>query len=267
MTSFNKVNVTKFYDKLEEVHKNNNFTSDRIWNVDETGVTTVQKPSNQIAKKGEKRVGAIVAQERGVLVTVCCGVSAMGNHIPPFLVFPRVKAQDHWRQSLPSGSVVEGHPKASGWMTQENFLSFLKHFTKYTKPSKEYPVLLLLDNHSSHISLKAIDFCRDNFITLLSFPPHCSHELQPLDKCIYGPFKTFFNCAADRWYHDKDNAGTPMSIHHLPSLVNYAFVNGFTQKNILSGFEATGIHPFDRHRISEEKFLPSFTTDRPNPES
>ena len=227
MSSFNKHNVELFYSNLEKAMKEG-FTCDRIWNIDETGVTTVQKPTKQIAKKGERRVGAVVAQERGTLVTVCCGINAAGNHIPPFLVFPRVNTQDHWRLHLPPGSAVEGHPKASGWMTQENFLSFLKHFAKYTKPTAESHVLLLLDNHKSHISLESVNFCRENHIMLLSFPPHCSHELQPLDKCVYGPFKTFCNQASDRWCHDPLNAGKPMTIHTLPSIVNYGFVHAFS---------------------------------------
>ena len=266
MSSFNKHNLELFYNNLEKAMEKG-FTCDRIWNVDETGVTTVQKPVKQIAKKGEKRVGAIAAQECGTLVTVCCSINAAGNHIPPFLVFPRVNAQDHWRLTLPPGAAVEGHPKASGWMTQENFISFLKHFTKYTKPTSESPVLLLLDNHKSHISLKAVNYCRENHITLLSFPPHCSHEVQPLDKCVYGPFKTFCNQASDRWCHDPLNAGKPMTIHTIPSVVNYGFVHAFNQKNILSAFRSTGIYPFDRNAIPEDRFLPSYTTDRPLPES
>ncbi|RUS76436.1 hypothetical protein EGW08_015805 [Elysia chlorotica] len=75
-------NVNTFYENLEEVMKKW-FTPDKIWNIDETGVTTVQTPAKQIAQRGVKRVGAVVAQERGTLVTmrVCCGASASENHI------------------------------------------------------------------------------------------------------------------------------------------------------------------------------------------
>ena len=266
MTSFNRHNVNTFYNNLEEALKNG-FTADNIWNIDETGVTTVQSPTKQIAKKGDKRVGAVVAQERGTLVTVCCGISACGNHIPPFLIFPRVNARDHWRMMLPPGSLVEGHPKATGWMTRENILSYLKHFVKHTKLTEHSPVLLLLDNHQSHISLDAINYCREHHVTMLSFPPHCSHELQPLDKTVYGPFKTFCNQAADRWCRDATNRGKPMTIHTLPSIVNYGFTHAFSQKNILSGFKSTGIYPFDRNVIPEDRYLPSYKTDRPLPET
>ena len=47
------------------------FEAKDIWNVDETGVTTVQRPSKIVAKCGTKQVGALTSAERGRLVTVC----------------------------------------------------------------------------------------------------------------------------------------------------------------------------------------------------
>jgi len=41
-----------------------------IYNVDETAVTTVQKPSRIIIRKGVKQVGVVTSTERGSLVTV-----------------------------------------------------------------------------------------------------------------------------------------------------------------------------------------------------
>ena len=48
-----------------------NLRPNNIYNVDETGVTTVQgKPSKVIALKGHKQVGNVTSAERGQLVTV-----------------------------------------------------------------------------------------------------------------------------------------------------------------------------------------------------
>ena len=58
-----------------------------------------------------------------------------------------------------------------------------------------------------------------------------------------------------------------MTIHTLPSIVNYGFTHAFSQKNILSGFKSTGIYPFDTNVIPEDRYLPSYTTDRPLPET
>ena len=57
---------------------------DQIWNVGETGVTTVQRPPSVLVPRGAKQVGSAVAIERGSLVSVCCVINALGNHIPLF---------------------------------------------------------------------------------------------------------------------------------------------------------------------------------------
>ena len=59
--------------------------------------------------------------------------------------------------------------------------------------------LLLLDNHQSHISLEVIKIAEENGLNILTFPPHCSHRLQPLDICLFGPFKAFYYCFCDSW--------------------------------------------------------------------
>jgi hypothetical protein len=53
------------------------------------------------------------------------------------------------------------------------------------KTTEDKKVLLLMDNHESHVLIAA----RENGIILLTFPPHTSHKLQPLERCVFGPFK------------------------------------------------------------------------------
>lgn len=43
------------------------------------------------------------------------------------------------------------------------------------------PVILIMDNHDSHISLPVIRLARENDIILLGLPAHTTHILQPLD--------------------------------------------------------------------------------------
>ncbi|KAK9704506.1 hypothetical protein QE152_g27831 [Popillia japonica] len=90
------------------------FTPSRIYNVDETALTTMQDTGKVIAKKGQKQVGHIVSNERGSLVTMCNAINAISNSIPPFLVFPRKNMKN-----APPDS--EGSATPSGWMTEELF--------------------------------------------------------------------------------------------------------------------------------------------------
>jgi hypothetical protein len=50
--------------------------------MDETGITTAQRP-DKIIRKGVKQVGSITFAERGTLVTLALAVNASGNAVPP----------------------------------------------------------------------------------------------------------------------------------------------------------------------------------------
>ncbi|KAL0812034.1 hypothetical protein ABMA28_009428 [Loxostege sticticalis] len=118
-TSFNKTNVEAFFDNLKTVMDRHTYEPQDIYNVDETGVTTVQKPDRVIARRRIRQVGALTSVERGKLVTIAFAVNALGNAIPPFFV-----------RDCPVGS--EGASNPSGWMEDASFLVFLKHFKKYS---------------------------------------------------------------------------------------------------------------------------------------
>jgi len=141
----------------------------------------------------------------------------------------------------------------------EEFLTFMKHFANHTRPSVDRKILVLLDNHVSHLFLPVIDFCRSVGIVLLSFPPHCSHKLQPLDRSVYGPFKKFINQNMTAWMHN--NPEKRITIYDIPHISCGAIISAATPKNILNGFSVSGIWPFNRDAFSEDEYAPSSVTD------
>ncbi|BFZ08869.1 hypothetical protein BsWGS_11908 [Bradybaena similaris] len=117
-TSFNRTNVSHFFNKLQDLLKRGNFGPGDIYNTDETGLTTVQKPAKVIAQKGAKQIGRMTSAERGALVTLCAAVNALGSSIPPLFIFPRVNFKDCMIKGGPVGCIGLSH--ISGWMTAEN---------------------------------------------------------------------------------------------------------------------------------------------------
>lgn len=260
-TSFNKTNVNQFFEKLTSVSEKHRFPPHMIFNADETGCSTVTNPPKVIAEKGTKQIGQVTSAERGALVTALFFINAAGGFLPPVFVFPRVNYKDHMLMNGPPGAL--GLANISGWMNEDCFVKALEHFVLHVKPSKDNPALILMDNHSSHINLKVVQFARQHSIIIVTFPPHCSHKLQPLDVTVYGPFKTKYRIAMNEWM--LSNPGKTVTIYHVGQFVKDAYLSAFSPKNITQGFLKTGIYPLNSNIFREEEFLSSFVTDRSDP--
>lgn len=260
-TSFNKTNVNNFFEKLSIVLRKYNFPAHMIFNADETGCSTVTIPPKVIAVRGSKQIGQVTSAERGTLVTTLFFINAAGGFLPPIFVFPRVNYKDIMLSNGPPGAL--GLAQVSGWMTEECFIKALEHFVMHIRPSKENPALILMDNHSSHVNLRVVEFARQNSIVIVTFPPHCSHKLQPLDVTVYGPFKTRYRIAMNEWM--LTNPGKTVTIYQVGQFVKEAYLSAFSPQNVTQGFLKTGIYPLNSNIFNEEEFLTSFVTDRPDP--
>lgn len=256
---FNQQQVESFFDLLRNVRAQYNFSVDKMFNADETGLSTVPtKLPKVISQKGARRVSKVVSGERGKNVTVLCCTSAIGVYIPPFLVFPRKRMRPELLNGLPPGAV--GYASDSGWMNTELFVLFLQHLSKHAKPSKEDPILLLVDNHLSHTSLPAIIFCRENGIIMLGFPAHTTHRLQPLDVAFFGPLKTFYSQQCDNYMITHPGQGITDKV--VGELFGIAYGKAATVGNATKGFQACGIEPFNPQVFNEEDFAPAITSER-----
>lgn len=196
--AFCKRNVDHFFGNLFELLEKYSFICDKIFNMDESGFATVPTKIGQvIALKGVRRFGSVEAAEKGTLMTLAVTVSADGNSLPPFFVFPTVNMQSVFLNNTTDGTV--GYVNGSVWMQQSEFTRFMRFFIRRVKPSVDDPVLLLLDNHSSHLTIEALDIAAANGVRILSFPPHCSHRLHPLDVSVFGPVKAYFKSQVAAW--------------------------------------------------------------------
>lgn len=142
---------------------------------------------NVIATKGIRQVAQATSDERGQHITMVGLICAAGSSIPPVFLFPRKKSSPVYMEGSPEGSI--GIFNGTGYQDKDSFLETLKHLKKFASPMKDDPILLLVDNHASHCNIQCINFCRENGIVMVSFPPHTSHKTQPLDISVFGPFK------------------------------------------------------------------------------
>lgn len=262
-TSFNRTNVAAFFEKLTSLYEKYKFPAHMIYNTDETGCSTVTTPPKIIAARGSKQIGQVTSAERGTLITTLFFINAAGGSIPPTFIFPRVNFKNDMLTNGPTGALGLAH--LSGWMTEESFVLAMEHFVKHVSPTKENPALILMDNHSSHVNLRVIEFAREKSVIILTFPPHCSHKLQPLDVAVYGPFKTRYRIAMNEWM--LSNPGKTVTIYQVGQFVRDAYLAAFSLQNVTQGFVRTGIYPLNSNIFSDDEFLCSYVTDRPYPSS
>ena len=210
--SFNHATVGIFFKNISGVMKTYHFLPEHIYNMDETGCFPTQTLLKVIALKGAKQVGAVTSTERGSIVTMIGTINAIGNTVPFYFIFPRSR--------FVNKSILAGAPMGSaefaaksGLINEEIFVKYLEHFIQFTKCSTENPILLIMDNHPSHISLAASLMKGKHGIVIVTIYSLTSHKLQPLDRTGYGPFKGYYNSALDNWV--KENPVTAFSIYGI----------------------------------------------------
>lgn len=227
--------------------------------MDESGLSTVQRPQKVLATAGRKQVGAITSAERGSNVTVVCCMNAAGSYVPPFMIFPRKNMKNELVNEAPTGTV--GVAQESGWMTTEIFVKWLQHFQSFVKASHNDKVLLIVDGHASHKSFEALNFAKENGIEIVCLPPHCTHRMQPLDVCFYGPLKTYFNQEISVWL--RNHPGRVVTALQIGYLFNQAYGKTASVQNACNGFKNTGLWPVNPDIFPDHFFEPAETTNMP----
>jgi len=149
-TAFNKTNIMEFFDNYEPALKSWEFTAARVYNIDETGVSTVVQSPNIVAQLGTKWVLQAVSGERGAMLTLCMIIYSFGYTVPPVSIFPRRRLHDSLMFGAPPGSLVLVNSPQSSWITGPVFLKVLEHVKKYTTSSEEDCIILLMDSHEIH---------------------------------------------------------------------------------------------------------------------
>ena len=127
----------------------------------------------------------------------------------------------------------------------------MAHTVDHAGATQEHRALLIMDNHRSNISLGVIATARKNGVDIVSITPHCSHVVQPLDVTVYGPLKKSL-ARQVKYFHDS-HPGQHITDMEIGKLFTNAYNTVFrNQELIMSGFEATGIYPYNPGRVLED---------------
>jgi hypothetical protein len=101
------------------------------------------------------------------------------------------------------------------------------------------PLLLVIDGHTSHVSLKILNLLRSNQIICLMLPSHCTHALQPLDVVVFSSVKQDWTKLVTNHFKDGHKS---IRNSDFPGLMKKLFVDkaAFSSGRIVSSFARAG---------------------------
>ncbi|XP_078659034.1 uncharacterized protein LOC144904194 [Branchiostoma floridae x Branchiostoma belcheri] len=240
--------VKQFFTLLKSTLSDNGLSDQphRVYNVDETGfdLDPQKKSVVTFSKMGAPAV-SVRKGTRDHISTMEC-VSADGSVLPPLVIFSKSYPSSAYRLEGPDNAVYSTTP--SGFIEAEVFVEWLKKcFCRFSSP--ERPVLLLMDQHSSHLTANAIDTAVANDVILMGLPPHTSHFLQPLD-AQGGPFskmKSTFEDVVNEMRLVRPNFFMTKSV--FPKVYRVVREKSLSMSVIKTGFEKTGVFPVNESKV------------------
>jgi hypothetical protein len=224
-----------------------------IFNFDETMLYSVS--NSKIIISGEKKTFRRKAP-MGPHITLGLCISPIGVRPPPLIILP-VKDLDATFSYFQSVNLVQIACNPSGWMTCEIFVQWANAFCQWLQmyrlslpeQIRGQTALLYIDNCRSHCSLEAFTSLRMNNVKVISFPPHVTHILQPVDVSCTRALK------AELWknvkYFEKNVekfiVTTSQSERRRAGLILAAIssVAACNFRICSNGFRKAGIYPFD----------------------
>jgi hypothetical protein len=194
----------------------------------------------------------------GPHVTLGLCVSPTGVRPPPLIIIPSADPimTFNYFQSI---NLVQIANSPSGWMTTEIFTQWATLFCKWlqvhrltlAEQIRGQKCLLYVDNCRSHCSLEALNIFQENNVKVISFPPHVTHILQPVDVSCARAFKSelwketkYFEKNMDKFVTVRHSQAERRRVQLV--LATLSSLGACNFRVCSNGFRRAGIYPFDQ---------------------
>lgn len=218
-----------------------------MWNFDEKGIVLGEGARCKIIY--HKEYGTKILTEDGSRdhssVNEC--TNPVGNYCPPSIVYSGKNYMEGWFDDVVEGDDAYFAITETGYSNSDLALKWLENvYEPYTAPiANGRKRLLIFDGHVSHVTYEFIEFCIDHDIIPFLLPPNATHDLQPMDVGVYGPYQQHYGIAVDDFFIASHGL-RPVTKANFYSLLQTAREKALAPNNIASAWKKTGIYPFDR---------------------
>lgn len=241
--------VTRFFQKHGQLIARTN--PRLLWNIDETS-SQISRRYKVLVNEGTHFFPTSVEKDFNH-VTAILPFNANGDRLEPFVILPNISFLP---PELKEFDVFFTSQK-SGWMSKRLFLIFCTWFTSrinnyrqnnLTDSMFDERVILLMDNHPSRLNPLALQFFAKHNISVITFPPHCTHLMQPFDVSVARSFKSYMQIIKfDQKTLNKIKqfqTKIAQARYKLLYLIVHAW-NSVSKDTLIEGFKAPGFIPYD----------------------
>ena len=194
--------LVKYYATLKKLLDDNGIMNDatRITNCDEKGLMLNFKNIKSYHRKGAKHCYQVSQGSKAQITVLECG-NAAGKMCPPGVLFSGKNVNSKLVKSAP-------HPtwgiffSESGWMNGEVFEQWFERvylpYVETIRSSPDDKVILLLDGHKSHETIKMIELAREHNVVIFCIAANMTHILQPLDVGYFKALQSYWDTVVHR---------------------------------------------------------------------
>lgn len=187
-------------------------------------------------------------------ITVMFSFSAAGRTCTPIIIYPYQRIPEKIAESVPAGWGI-GRSE-SGWMTAPVFYEYISSvfYPDLLLNNVEFPVILYVDGHKTHLTIEISELCRTLNIHLIAIYPNATRILQPADVATFKPIKSAWTRELRRWYTENKSGEVINKLNFAP-LIKRVLDSATKESIAINGFRTTGLFPFNPDSINYEKCL------------
>ena len=93
----------------------------------------------------------------------------------------------------PAGAIGGVNDRGSVHIDSALFLRWTGHFVSVAGCTKDIPHILLMGGRESHKTLEVIDFAKEQGVTLITFPPRCTHRFHPINRTFFKSLRVSYS--------------------------------------------------------------------------
>jgi len=225
----------------------------RIFNGDETGFSLCPKTKSVLGPKGAKDIYEIAKGNEKENITAMFTFNAAGQMCNPMIIFKYQRIPQNIIDTIPANWGVGRSD--TGWMKAEVFYEYIANifYPFLVENSIQFPVILFVDGHKSHLTYQLSNLCSQLKIVLIALYPNATRILQPADVSAFRPLKYGWKKGLSEWRNQ--NPTSSVTKKDFAPILDKVLKNTVKSSVLINGFKACGLFPWNKNQIDYQKCL------------